>query len=122
MSKQDRQGVRTASDIERKYDLGQIAGLGNASNSQNEQLSRLNQALSQFMVEMNAKIEALQSKMYPIGSVYIGLDSTNPAEIVEGEWELIAEGHLNVGLDNEDEDVNELFQTDDIYYLWKRIA
>lgn len=126
MSKQDRQGVRTASDIERKYDLSQLKKLDASSKHQNEQLSKINQAMSQFFVEVNAQIEDMQnkvSKMHSVGSIHIGVDDTNPATLFGGEWELIAEGHFLVGLNQESEDdLHELLQTLDTCYVWKRTA
>jgi hypothetical protein len=58
-SKQDRQGVRTPADIERKYDLGQLKNIGQGGAS-SEEVSRLNQTLSQYMVTTNGQIKNLQ--------------------------------------------------------------
>lgn len=54
MKKQDRQGVRTAADLERKYDFGAL-GFGGSS----EQVRQLTQTLSQFMASTNATINRL---------------------------------------------------------------
>ena len=59
MSKQDRQGVRTPTDIERKYDLGQIAAARGLTTQQEQRLNQLNQTFSQFMATTNAKLEEL---------------------------------------------------------------
>lgn len=59
MSKQDRQGVRTPADIERKYDLGQLKNIGQGGAS-SEEISRLNQTLSQYMATTNGQIKNLQ--------------------------------------------------------------
>lgn len=125
MSKQDRQGVRTASDLERKYDLSKIADLNAAGKEQDKQVSNLSQTLAQFMAKVNGEISELQEKMngFPVGAIYISLDETEPSELFVGEWELIAEGHLLVGLPQEnEEDLPELQQTVDTCYLWKRTA
>lgn len=63
MSKQDRQGVRTAADLERKYEFGDIGKQSGKLDRYGNQVSQLNQALSQFMVETNAAIKSLQEKM-----------------------------------------------------------
>ena len=61
MSKQDRQGVRTPADIERKYDLELLAGQGERSNEKLlQQINLLNQTLAQFMATTNGKIEELE--------------------------------------------------------------
>lgn len=61
MSKQDRQGVRTPADIERKYDLGGMASnLGSQVSA--DDLNRLNQTLAQYTARTNALISELQAK------------------------------------------------------------
>lgn len=60
MSKQDRQGVRTATDLERKYDFGSIANQGK---TQNTQMSQLVQTLTQFMVETNKAISDIEEQI-----------------------------------------------------------
>ena len=76
MSKQDRQGVRTAADIERKYDLGAIGDQRNDLSAQNQKISQLNQALSQYAAATNATIKELESKineMEPGYEIGVGL-------------------------------------------------
>lgn len=64
MSKQDRQGVRKASDLEQKYNLGMLAGKGNKSNEAlARQINTLNQSFSQFAVFCKGKFEALEQKV-----------------------------------------------------------
>lgn len=61
MSKQDRQGARTVSDLERKYDFEFISGQGdNSVANLARQLNSLNQTLAQFMASTNGKIEELE--------------------------------------------------------------
>ena len=59
MSKQDRQGVRTPADVERKYNLGQLK-TGGLSLKEREQLNQLHQTLSQYMASTNATINELK--------------------------------------------------------------
>lgn len=56
MSKQDRQGVRTPADIERKYDLGRLKN-GQGSAKQEIMIAQLTQTLNQYMAQTNAKLE-----------------------------------------------------------------
>ena len=128
MSKQDRQGVRTPADLERKYELGQISAQKDSSAKQSNQIAQMSQTLSQFMATINAEIAALNKSIenvrdnsYPIGSVYISFDDSEPS--LNGTWELLAEGHLLVGLDQaSEEELQELLQLNDTCYLWKRTA
>ena len=118
MSKQDRQGVRTPADIERKYNLG---AMGEQNKQQSEQLNKLFQSFAQFESDTKAKIAELEEKYtsaYPVGSIYISVNDTPPSF---GEWELLAEGQIVVGMNQETEDEpDELLQLNDTCYLWKR--
>ena len=135
MSKQDRQGVRTAADIERKYELGQISAQKDTTSKQSNQISQLAQTLSLFVSRMNGELETLlqtvekaneeivglQGMIYPVGSIYVATDETEPSTLFGGEWEFLGEGHLVVGVDQEGEEPqNELVQLQDTCYLWKR--
>lgn len=69
MSKQDRQGVRSASDLERKYDFSQIAEFSKASKNQNAAISQLTQTLAQFMADTNGKLSQLDDDLQFIEGV-----------------------------------------------------
>lgn len=60
MSKQDRQGVRTATDLERKYDFGQLDAAQVSLATLQLSISQLSQSLSQYIVTTNAKIAELE--------------------------------------------------------------
>lgn len=62
MSKQDRQGVRTPADVERKYNLGKLASQG-ASPQTQEIISRLNQTLNRYMATTDAALSALDERL-----------------------------------------------------------
>ncbi len=63
MSKQDRQGVRTPADIERKYNLEQIEKQGEITGKQATQINQLNQSMSQFANGMSAELGNLQNQI-----------------------------------------------------------
>ena len=122
MSKQDRQGVRTPADLERKYNLG---GMENETKQHDEKLAQLNQAFAQFQTETNAKITELEERFltsYPIGSVYVSVNEEEPSTLFGGTWELMSEGYLVVGLDHENEDAPAELQYLERCYIWKRTA
>lgn len=62
MSKQDRQGVRTAEDVVRRFPLDKI-GKGGGGGASDERLSQLSQSLSQFMATATAKFNEISGKM-----------------------------------------------------------
>lgn len=71
MSRQDRQGVRTPADIERKYDLGELAASRGLTMQQEQRFNQLSQTLSQFMATINAELEELKNAT-PTDIVKIG--------------------------------------------------
>lgn len=48
--------------------------------------------------------------LYPVGSIYISINSTNPGNIFGGTWERI-KGKMLVGVDEDDTDFNSSGQT-----------
>jgi hypothetical protein len=59
MSKQDRQGVRTPAELERKYDFSLLSGQSNMTSDLKNQINQLNQSLSMFAASTNVSIEQL---------------------------------------------------------------
>ena len=134
MSKQDRQGVRTASDLERKYNFGLISGKGSKSNgSLEEQLNRLNQSFAQFAAltmgrfkELENKIDALSfgctvtfivdGETYETVCVKIGHSVNAPAENPTSEsgsfiaWQLDGEDVIFPYTPTGDTELTALFQ------------
>lgn len=51
---------------------------------------------------MNSKL--LINTIYPIGSIYLSINSTNPSTLFGGTWERIAKGRTLVGVDENDND------------------
>lgn len=72
MSKQDRQGVRTPADIERKYDLGKLASSQGLTMQQEQRFNQLSQTIQQYMATTNAKLEELENMTSPVDIVKIG--------------------------------------------------
>lgn len=62
MSKQDRQGVRTPADLERKYDFSQFTADEASVKKYGDQINRLNQTLAQFMSSTIATLEVMDEK------------------------------------------------------------
>lgn len=97
MSKQDRQGVRRASDIEQKYSLGDIEESKKRISGAESSAGRTAQTLSQFMNTTNLAIAELRNRIesfYPVGSIYISANATSPAALFGGVWERIEDRFL----------------------------
>lgn len=61
--KQDRNGVRTAQDLERKYDFSSLVGVKKAIKNNEEGLNKVNAELENFMSETMGSIENIQNQI-----------------------------------------------------------
>ncbi len=50
-------------------------------------------------------------KIYPVGSIYLSVNSTNPSTLFGGSWEAFAAGKTLVGVDVNQEEFNEVQKT-----------
>lgn len=136
MSKQDRQGVRTPADIERKYDLGSMASDAEKIKSLNRELTQLEADVGQRFAEqtkvneqqtsainsLTETVDGMLSAVYPVGSVYISVNSVNPSTLFGGTWESVGEGYLMMGLEQESEEAQTEIKFLDNCYIWKRTS
>jgi len=59
--------------------------------------------------DRNDKLEfgdSLISSLYPIGSIYISVNPTNPSELFGGTWERFSNGRVLVGVDENQSEFN----------------
>lgn len=96
MSKQDRQGVRTATDLERKYDLASLVGVKRAVENSVEGLNRTNKTLEEFMTSTLETISELQEQID--GNIttwfYSGVPTLSNLPASEWTTELLKNEHL----------------------------
>lgn len=52
----------------------------------------------------NIQLNINRELLYPIGSIYMSINNTNPSQIFGGVWERIAKGKTLVGVDEDDTD------------------
>lgn len=86
MSKQDRQGVRTATDLERKYDLASLEVVKKAVRNSVEGLNKTNKTLEEFMTSTLGSIEELREQID--GNITTWFDSGVPtlSNLPASEW------------------------------------
>lgn len=93
MSKQDRQGVRTAQDLERKYDF---SGIKKAVQNSVEGINKTNKTLEEFMSSTLGTLEDLQSQVD--GNIttwfYSGVPTLDNAPASEWTTEELKSEHL----------------------------
>lgn len=51
-------------------------------------------------------VQLMATVPYPIGAIYLSIDSTNPTKLFGGTWKQIAQGRTLVGVDTSDIDFN----------------
>lgn len=117
MSKQDRQGVRTATDIERKYNLGDISKNRDTGSKQDILIQQINQDLATFKAQTNAKIEELEGndKMW----FYSGVPTLENHPAVEWTTDELKAKHLGDMYYDVDNGDMYIFKFVDESYLWK---
>ena len=60
----------------------------------------------------NTKVdESIIDKIYPIGSIYMSVNSTNPSNLFGGTWEAWGSGRIPVGVDINDTDFDTVEET-----------
>lgn len=60
---------------------------------------------------INSKVKINVDLMYPVGSIYLSVNSTNPSQLFGGEWEQWGKGRVPVGIDTNDSDFNTVQKT-----------
>lgn len=124
MNKQDRQGVRTAADLERKYDLASLVGIKKAVQNSVEGINKTNQVLEDFMSSTLVSIEELQSQID--GSIttwfYSGVPSLSNLPANEWTTETLKNEHLGDLYYDEDTGYAYRFALCSGEYKWLEIA
>lgn len=117
MSKQDRQGVRTATDIERKYNLGDISKNRDTGSKQDILLQQINQDLAAFKAQTNAKIEELEGddKMW----FYSGVPTLENHPAVEWTTDELRTKHIGDMYYDVDNGDMYLFKSNNGVYAWE---
>ena len=56
--------------------------------------------------DVNGNIASVSQPWWPVGSIYLSVNNTNPSSYFGGTWEQIAKGRTLVGVDTSDTDFN----------------
>ena len=84
--KQDRPQVRTAADLERKYDLASIVGIKKSVKNNEEGLNRTHAELENFMTEVIGDVDNLQSQIDGNITTYYYSGVPTLSNVPASEW------------------------------------
>lgn len=88
---------------------GQKHNVTPATWSGNTPLSAFN--LNKMQDNIETAIDEIIDVIYPVGSIYISVNSTNPSNLFGGTWVAFATGRTLVGVDTTDTDFNAVEKT-----------
>lgn len=118
MSKQDKCGVRTASDLERKYDFSNLTGKSISNTRLEEQVRLLNQTLTQFVANTNTRFEELEDIERVVTHFYSGVPTLSNEPAISWETEEQKEEHIGDLYYDTDNKHLYLFKSTDGVYEW----
>ena len=120
MSKQDRQGVRTPADLERKYDLASLVGIKQAVQNSVEGINKTNKTLEEFMTSTLNTLEDLSSQID--GNIttwfYAGVPTLSNLPASDWTTETLKNEHLGDLYYDQDTGFAYRFSLSDSVYSW----
>jgi len=123
MSKQDRQGVRTATDLERKYDLASLVGVQKAVKQSEEAINKTNTTLEEFMASTLSTIDDIYNQMD--GNIttwfYAGVPTLSNLPASEWTTDTIKSEHLGDLYYDQDTGFAYRFSLCDGVYEWVKL-
>ena len=111
--KQDRNGVRTAQDLERKYNL---AGLGKASEQSELGINKVEKRLETFVNETAKQFAAMQQEIDESIAYDVLIESSNGNVFKNGDIETTLTAIVRKG----NEDITDQFT--DTQFSWTRVS
>lgn len=118
MKKQDRCGVRTASDLEQKYDFGALGNNATSTAKLEEQTKQLNQTLSQFIANTNARFEEIEEIETTGTHFYSGVPTLLNEPAISWETDELKQEHIGDMYYDTDNGHIYLFKITDDVYEW----
>lgn len=120
MSKQDRQGVRTAADLERKYDLASLVGVKQAVQNSVEGINKTNKTLEEFMTSTLNTIDDIYNQID--GNIttwfYAGVPTLSNLPASEWTTETLKNEHLGDLYYDQDTGFAYRFSLSDTSFTW----
>lgn len=123
MSKQDRQGVRTAQDLERKYDLASLVGVKQAVENSVEGINKTNKTLEEFMTSTLATIDDIYTQIDGNITTWFYSGVPDLSNLPASDWttETIKKEHLGDLYYDQDTGFAYRFSLTDGVYSWVKL-
>jgi len=88
--------------------------IADTNTSLTAQIESVSTTLSASITELDNRMSTLESsivatmcnKIYPIGSIYMSIDNTNPSDLFGGTWVAWGSGRVPVGVDTTQDSFN----------------
>ena len=123
MSKQDRQGVRTPSDLERKYDLASLVGIKQAVQNSVDGINKTNKTLEEFMTSTLSTIDDIYNQID--GNIttwfYAGVPTLSNLPASDWTTETLKNEHLGDLYYDQDTGFAYRFSLSDNEYKWVQL-
>lgn len=121
--KQDRNGVRTAQDLERKYNLSDLVGIKKAVKQSEEGINKTNAELEKFMSSTLETIEDLENRIDGSITTYYASGVPTLDNYPVNEW-VVEDYPIHVGNMYYDKDTGYAYRflLDEGEYKWIKIA
>lgn len=113
MSKQDRIGVRTAADLERKYGF---AGIKKAVRQSEEGINKTNKTLENFVNSTLEQFETVREEIEANATYDVYIESSNGNVFKNGDIESVLTAKVRQG----NEDITDQFT--DTQFSWTRVS
>lgn len=97
MSKQDRQGVRTPADLERKYDLASLVGIKQAVQNSVEGINKTNKTLEEFMTSTLSTIDDIYNQIDGNITTWFYKGVPDLSNLPASEWKTESERNVHLG-------------------------
>lgn len=97
MSKQDRQGVRTPADLERKYDLASLVGIKQAVQNSVEGINKTNKTLEEFMSSTLNTIDDIYDQIDGNITTWFYRGVPELSNLPASEWKTESERNVHLG-------------------------
>lgn len=83
----------------------------NAETEINSTKSNLETKITELDNDLQSQINSIGTKIFPVGSIYISVNNTNPSSFLGGTWQSFGSGRTLVGVDTSQTEFNTVLKS-----------